>query len=123
MEWTRGRVPGGGDADGLREHGGEAGARDAVEAFVPPVVGGDVEARDGRGAIDELGDFFFEGQTVDKVVDALVDGERGIAEGHGCGVLDLLVGWFWRWRLRGGLCRCCERQEEDERKDYWTQAH
>ena len=36
----QGRVPGGGHADGLREHGGVAGAGDAVEAFVPPVVGG-----------------------------------------------------------------------------------
>ena len=58
-------VPCGGVADGLRKHRGEAGARDAVEAFVPPVVGGNVEARDGRGAVDELGDFFFEGEPRD----------------------------------------------------------
>src|ERR1700679_403724 len=38
-------VPRGGVADGLREHGGEAGAGDAVDAFVPPVIGGGVGAR------------------------------------------------------------------------------
>ena len=41
-------VPGGGEPDGLREDGGLAGARDAVQRFVPPVVGGDAEARDAR---------------------------------------------------------------------------
>ncbi len=59
----------------------------------------------------------------DEVVDALVDGESGIAEGHGCCGLDLLVGGWWRRRLRGGLSGCGERQKEDERKDGWTQAH
>jgi hypothetical protein len=58
-------VPCGGVADGLGEHGGETGTRDAVEAFVPPVIGGDIEERDGSGAIDELRDFFFEGEAAD----------------------------------------------------------
>ena len=117
------RVPGGGVADGLREHGGVAGARDAVEAFVPPVVGGDVEARDGRGAVDELGDFFFEGQAADEVVDALVDGERGIAEGErGCG-FDLFFGRRWARSLGGSLSGCGERKKEGESEDGWMQAH
>ena len=42
------RVPGGGHADRLGEHGRDAGAGDAVEAFVPPVVGGDAEPRNCR---------------------------------------------------------------------------
>ena len=118
------RVPGGGVADGLREHGGEAGARDAVEAFVPPVVGGDVEARDGRGAIDELGDFLFEGEAADEVVDALVDGERGIAEGHGgCGFDLLFGGWRRRRCLRGSLSGCGKRQKEGDSEDGWMRAH
>ncbi len=102
-------VPGGGVADGLREHGGEAGARDAVEAFVPPVVGGNVETRNGSGAVDELGDFFFEGEASDKIVNAFVDGERGIAEGErGCG-FDLIFGGRCGRSLRGSLCGCGER--------------
>ena len=76
-----GRVPGGGHADGLREHGGVAGAGDAVEAFVPPVVGGDVEARDGGSGVDELRDLFVEGHAGDEVVDALLGGERGVEVG------------------------------------------
>ena len=52
-------VPGGGEADGLRENGGDAGTGDAVEAFVPPIVGGDLQTRDGGGDVLHLGDFFF----------------------------------------------------------------
>lgn len=75
-------VPCGGEADGLREDGGRAGASDAVEAFVPPVIGGDVETRDGGSDVLHLGDFFFEGETGDQIVDALIDGERGIEVGR-----------------------------------------
>ncbi len=72
----QGNVPRGGVADGLREERGKARASDTVEAFVPPVVGWDVETRDGRGSVDELRDFFFEGESADEVVDAFVDGDR-----------------------------------------------
>src|SRR5208282_6898363 len=41
------RVPGGGHADGLRENRGVAGARDAVQTFVPIIIGGNAEPRDG----------------------------------------------------------------------------
>ena len=68
-------VPGGGEADGLWEDRGNSGASDSMEALVPPVVGGDIEARDGGGDVLHLGDFFFEGEAGDQVVDALVDGE------------------------------------------------
>ena len=68
-------VPGGGEADGLWEDRGNSGASDSMEALVPPVVGGDIEARDGGGDVLHLGDFFFEGEAGDEVVDALVDGE------------------------------------------------
>jgi len=56
-------VPSSSEADGLRENGGGAGTGDAVEAFVPPVVGGDVEAGDGGGDVLHLGDFFVEGEA------------------------------------------------------------
>ena len=76
-----------------------------MEAFVPPVVGGDIEAWNGRGAIDELGDFFFEGEAGDEVVDAGVDGERGIEKGKwGCGV-------GWRSGLSEGENRKDEKRE------------
>ena len=74
-------IPGGGETDGLRENGSDAGARDAMEAFVPPVVGGDVETRDGGSDVLHLGDFFFEGEAGKEIVDALVDGERGVEVG------------------------------------------
>lgn len=67
-------VPSGGEADGLGENGGGTRARHTVEALVPPVVGGDTEARDGGSNILHLGDLFVEGKAGDEVVDALVDG-------------------------------------------------
>src|SRR5271170_2548622 len=50
-------VPSGGESDGLGKHRGATGAGDAVEALVPPVVGGDIETRDGGRIVHELGDF------------------------------------------------------------------
>src|SRR5450759_2937426 len=41
-------IPRRGEADRHGEHGGAAGAGHAVQAFVPPVVGGDAEPLDGR---------------------------------------------------------------------------
>jgi len=75
-------VPGSGETDGLGKDGGDAGAGDAVEALVPPVVGGDVEARDGGGHVLHLGDLFFKGETRDEVVDTLIDGERRVEVGR-----------------------------------------
>src|SRR2546425_12992630 len=51
------RVPGRGEADGLRKHGREPRARHAVETLVPPVVLGDGQAIDRRRAVHHLGDF------------------------------------------------------------------
>jgi len=76
------RVPSGGEADGLGENGGDAGARDTVETFVPPVVGGDLQARNGGGDVLHLGDFFVEGHAGDEVVDAGVERERGVEIGR-----------------------------------------
>src|SRR6185437_16761152 len=47
----------GSHADGLRKHGGEAGAGDAVKTFIPPVVGGNVKTRNGGSNMAELIDF------------------------------------------------------------------
>jgi len=75
-------VPCGGEADGLREDSSRAGASDAVKTFVPPVIGGNVEARDGGGDVLHLRDFFFEGEAGDEIVNALIDGERGVEVGR-----------------------------------------
>src|SRR5579875_551091 len=75
-------VPGSGDADGLGEHGGAAGAGDAVKRFVPPVIGGNAEPLDGGRIVHELGNFFFEGHAREEVVDALFDGGVGIFIEH-----------------------------------------
>ena len=42
----------GGHAHGLREDGGDPGAGDAMETFVPPIVFWNAEAFDGRGLMD-----------------------------------------------------------------------
>ena len=65
-------------ANGLGEERGEAGAGDAVEAFVPPVVRRNTEAGNSRSGVDELSGFFVEGQAGDEIVDALLNRERGV---------------------------------------------
>ena len=71
-------IPGGGQSDGLREDGGLPGARDAVERFVPPVVGGDVEAGDGRRGVLHLEDLLLQGHAADEIGGAAFGGEVGI---------------------------------------------
>jgi hypothetical protein len=71
-------VPGGGQTDGLRKDGGYASAPDAVQGFVPPVVGGHAQPLDGRSVIDHLRDFFLQGHTGNQSVYALLDRERGV---------------------------------------------
>ncbi len=71
-----------------------------------------------------LRDFFFEGEAADEVVDALVDGERGIAERHRCCGFDLLFGgWRRRQCLRGSLSGCGKRQKESNSENGWMAAH
>ena len=72
------RVPGGGHADGLRENRGDAGARDAVQTFVPIIIGGNAQPRNGRGGVAHLLDFFGERQPAHEVVHAGGGGLRGV---------------------------------------------
>ena len=51
----------GGHADGLGEAGGGTGPGNAVQGFVPPVVGGDVQPGDGGGIIAQLAGHFLHG--------------------------------------------------------------
>ena len=70
-----------------------------------------------------LGDFFFEGQPADEIIDALVDRERWIAEGErGC-FFDLVFSRRWARSLGGSLCGCGERKQEGESENRWMQAH
>ena len=112
--------------------GGVAGTSDAVESFIPPIVGGDLEARDGGGDVLHLGDFFFDGEAGDKIGDALVDGERGIEVGRSgggcCGSIGQrrglgkardrgteILGFAWLLGDCGKARREVKEQEEGER--------
>ena len=72
------RVPRGGHADGLGKNRGGAGARDAVQAFVPIIVGGNAQPRNGRGGVAHLLHFFGERQAAHQVVHARGGGLRGV---------------------------------------------
>jgi hypothetical protein len=85
-------VPGGREADGLGENGGNARTGNAVESFIPPIVGGDLEARNGGRYVLHLGNFFFDGHARNEIGNALINGERGIE-------VDGRRGWRVRWRL------------------------
>ncbi len=71
-------VPGGRQADGLREDGGDARAADAVQALVPPVVLGHAEPLDGRRRVHHLRDLLGQRHARDEVVHALCDGQVGV---------------------------------------------
>jgi hypothetical protein len=71
-------VPGGGHPDRLGKDGGVSRARYAVQAFTPPVVGGNAEVRDGRRVVLHLRDFFFEGHLRDQVRDPPIGGQSRI---------------------------------------------
>ncbi len=73
-----GAVPRGAEADDLGEDGGAAIATDAVAGFVPPIVGGDAETRDGVVLVEELVDFLRKRETGDEVADAGRQCEGGI---------------------------------------------
>ena len=71
-------VEGGRHTDCLREDSGQAGASNAVETFVPPVIFRNVEPRNRGGGMAELRSLFFESHARDEIVDALFDGHFGI---------------------------------------------
>ena len=81
------RVPRGGKTDGLRKNSCISRARDAVQAFVPPVVCGNAEARNCRCNILHLRNLFFEGHAGNKIVHALFQGKAGVEIRHSGGLL------------------------------------
>ncbi len=83
-------VPGGGHANNLREVRGVARESDAVQTFVPPIVFGNAESRDGRGVIAHLRDLLFESHATDEVADSLIDRECSVHEFEGLSVRLLL---------------------------------
>src|SRR5207249_7964439 len=75
------RVPRRGEADGLRKHGGEPRARDAVEPLVPHVVLGDPQTLVRRRAVHHLGDFLLEGYAPDQVRGAALEDRKSVVPG------------------------------------------
>jgi hypothetical protein len=71
-------VEGGGQADGLGEHGGDPLVGHAVQRLAPPVVGGDLQARDRGRRAAELGGLLVVRHARDEIVDALVDRQRRV---------------------------------------------
>ena len=61
--------------DCLRKHSCTAGACDAVQPLVPPVVLGNPEPRDSVRRVSELGNFFFERHPGDEIVHPVRNGE------------------------------------------------
>ena len=74
------RVPGGGQADGLREHGRPA-LHDAVQGLVPPVVGRHAEARDCRRGALHLQHLLLERHARDQIRRPLPGRQLGVAKG------------------------------------------
>ncbi len=74
-------VPGGGHADRLRKDRRDACAGDAMESFVPPVVGGHAEPRNRGRGVPGLARLLLEGHARDQILRAGREIERGIAIG------------------------------------------
>ena len=74
-------IPGGGYADGFGKDGGAAGTCHAMQALVPPVVGWNAQAVDGRRSAQQLRSFLFEGHPREEIVHALFDGLGGVLVG------------------------------------------
>ncbi len=64
--------------DGLWEHGCRSCAGDAVESFVPPFVGWDVEPGNCGCVILELGDLLFQRHVGDEIGSAVLKAAVGV---------------------------------------------
>ena len=71
-------IPGGGETDGLGENGCISGARDAVQTLVPPVVGGDAQARNRWRDVLHLRNLFFKSHARDQIVYTFLGGQAGV---------------------------------------------
>src|SRR5207247_3751393 len=106
------RVPRGRKANGLGEDGGIPRAGDAVQTFVPPVVCGNAETRNGGGDILHLRGFFLESHAGDKIVHAFVERETWIQIRRAGGFLRCRTGRrSLRRRAKGA-----EQQKKQNRK-------
>ncbi len=92
-------VPRGCHADGLRKNRGDARAGDAVQALIPPAVGGDAQTLDRGRIVDHLRDLLLQGHPGDEVVYALLNGPGGIAVSWGWGEGRCLSrhSWLSQW--------------------------
>ena len=80
-------VEGGAETDGLRKHRRDSLIRHAVQRFAPPVVGGNLKARDGGGGAAELRSLLLDGHSRDEVIHALVNRQRRIQIRRAFGLL------------------------------------
>ena len=75
-------VPRRSQTDGLREDGGHASLRHAVQALIAPVVSGNSEALNGGRIVNQLRHLFFQSQPRNEVIDAHGDGQARVAKGN-----------------------------------------
>jgi hypothetical protein len=73
-------IPGCREANGLRKDCCVAGARNAMQALVPPGVFGNTQPRNSRRGHAHLRNFFLRRHTTHQIVDALIDCEGPILE-------------------------------------------
>jgi hypothetical protein len=71
-------IPRGSQADYLGKNRGATIPSDAVTCFAPPIVGGHLKPLDGIVFVDQLVDFFRQGQTRNQVRYAVIQRQRGI---------------------------------------------
>ncbi len=107
-------VPGGREADGLREIRRKAVARHAVQRFVPPVVGRHAQTRNGRRDILHLAHLFLERHAADDILGARLGRKRGIEIRAGRGVAR------HGWSATGGLLACLLRRRRNPRRNEHT---
>ena len=95
-------VEGGAEANGLGKFCCPVDG-DTVQRFRPPVVGGDIEAGNGAGLIDELGGFLVEGHLLDESGGALLRRQSGVEPD---GLWGVLPGWLLCGRKACGAEDC-----------------
>ncbi len=61
---------------------GNARSGNAMQAFVPPIVGWNSKAVDGRGVVHHLADFLFQRHAADQVIYPHVDGQTRVLKGQ-----------------------------------------
>lgn len=93
-----------------------------MKCFTPPLVTGDAESGNGRGWVNELGEFLIQCEPWDKVSGSLLDGKLWVAEwvGSGGGVGPIASKRRW-WMSELGMGE--SESEEREKGEGWWEDH